>query len=215
MFVATDLSYRYPGSNQAVLSGLSLRADAGKAIALMGPSGSGKSTLLALLGGSLEPSAGSFAPPMESARVRRSRCSWIFQANYMIARRSALDNVALAASGRGVPWQRARMSAMEQLDQLGLAHRASAPVESLSGGEVQRVAIARAFAQERPVVLADEPTGQLDAANVQAIADALRDLARQGRLVVVATHDEAVALRLDEVVRLRDGQHVAAANDRD
>lgn len=209
MLVVRNVGHRYANSDRCALDAIDIRIEPSQCIALVGPSGSGKSTLLSIIGGVLSPTTGDVSLSNQGRPRLASDCAWIFQANYMIPRRSALDNVALAVAARGHSWQASRTFAAETLAEFGLESRKYARIEELSGGEVQRVAIARAFAQKRKVILADEPSAQLDRRNTEIVSDALVRLARSDRIVLVATHDDLVARRCDSVLRLEDGRVVS------
>ncbi|MDR0504979.1 MAG: ATP-binding cassette domain-containing protein, partial [Bifidobacteriaceae bacterium] len=176
---AEQIVFQYRRATGQVLNGVSLEAAAGRLLALVGPSGSGKSTLLAILGGLLKPKHGSItishadkaAQYQPNMKQLRSLTAWVTQRGDMVPRRTALDNVALAGLGQHMCHDAARQQAAELLETVGLSDRQFATVEELSGGEIQRVAIARALAQQRPIILADEPTGQLDRANTELVID--------------------------------------------
>lgn len=179
----------------------------GSVVALWGPSGSGKSTLLSLLGLLMAPTSGTvtvagcaaWASSGQARRLRRSMFAWVLQNSACLEARSALDNVAMGPLAEGLGRREAAGRAVEALEVVGLAGRAGSRAVELSGGELQRMTVARALAADRPVVLADEPTGQLDAKSSGTVADALRALAAAGRCVIVATHDPAVSQRCDAV----------------
>ena len=181
----------------------------GARIALMGPSGSGKSTLLYLLAGLELPTTGSVAWPAIGSRdaVRAGRIGLVFQGPSLLAPLTVAENVALALILRGARDADARVGALAALDLLGLRSLADKLPEEISGGQAQRVAIARALAGEPKLVLADEPTGQLDLASRDLVIRVLIEASdRAGASLVVATHDEAVAARLDEHWRIHDGE---------
>lgn len=203
--VAEDVQYRYAGSDHAVLSGLACDVPSGTSAAILGPSGSGKTTLLTVLGGLLAPQSGSFYCVDENGQrhVPRSVSTWVLQTVSLLPDRSVIDNTALGAylDGWGVAEAKAR--AIAALADMGLADRAEAPAKVLSGGEAQRVAIARALASDRPILFADEPTGQLDADTTDRVLGFMLGSAR--RTVVLVTHDETAAARCDLVLKLRGG----------
>ena len=202
---ARGLRHRYAPRLPYVLDGVDLTVDGGEVVAIAGPSGSGKTTLLALLGGLLPVrhgrvtvfDAGAEHPPA-------GRVAWVLQTVNVLADRTVLDNVCLGAYSRNLGRAGAVVEAGRWLDVVGLGGRGGDPVRVLSGGEVQRVVIARALASGRPVLLADEPTGQLDAATTDTVLSVLFDRSH-GRSVVVVTHDPAVASRCDRVYHLRNG----------
>ena len=199
-----------------ILKSVSLNVARGEALGLVGPSGSGKSSLLMLMGGLERASAGRvFAMRQELgaldedglARLRRDHIGVVFQSFHLIPTMTALENVALPLelAGRDDAFARAG----QELQAVGLAHRAGHFPAQLSGGEQQRVALARAVAPQPTILLADEPTGNLDAANGAAIMDLLFDLRnRSGATLVLVTHAPELAARCDRVVRLDDGRIV-------
>jgi macrolide transport system ATP-binding/permease protein len=203
------VGFHYGKEEEKVLHDISLNFLTGECAALMGPSGSGKSTLLSIAGSLIKPTEGTFRDASTGQPGVRSLVSWIFQTSYMIPRRTARDNVALSATCSGRGWPEARQEADAQLAALGLSGRGHALIEELSGGEVQRTAVARAFLQPANIVLADEPTAQLDSVNAKHVTTALKELSRTGRVVLVATHDEDVAALCDRTIRLKDGRVVS------
>ncbi|MCW3063716.1 MAG: transporter [Solirubrobacterales bacterium] len=196
------------------LRGLELRIDRGEFVGVLGPSGSGKSTFLSLAAALDEPSAGevlvlghslSRLEENERARLRAEELALIFQATNLLPALSALENVTLALelAGKSTPRDRA----VEALTAFGLGERLGNRAGALSGGEQQRVAIAAAAAREAPLVLADEPTGELDARNEAIVLEALATLRRDhGATVVVVTHSERVAAAAERVIEIRDGK---------
>ncbi len=205
--------HRY-GSGPWVLEGLDLEVGAGEAVAVMGPSGSGKTTLLSIAGLLTEPTRGRVrlgGVPVPRSQRRRDRLraewfAWVFQTVNVLGHRTAEDNTALSLLARGVPRGEATRQARAALGAVGLADRAGSPVVDLSGGELQRVCIARAVAAAPKVVLADEPTGQLDHATSLRVLDALWAARRPDTALLVATHDPQVAERCDRILRLVDGR---------
>ncbi|PWR15208.1 macrolide ABC transporter ATP-binding protein [Micromonospora sicca] len=194
-----------------------LDVDAGELVAVMGPSGSGKSTLLTVAGSLEEPSGGEVVvcgAPLSTlssdarARLRRRSIGFVFQDLNLLAGLSAVENVALPLELDGVAARTARVAALRALDELGLTDRADHYPDDLSGGERQRVAIARAVVGDRRLLLADEPTGALDAANGEAVMRLLRAACRGGIAGVVVTHDAQLASWADRVVFIRDGRVV-------
>ncbi len=203
----------------AALDGVTLRVDPGDLVAIAGPSGSGKTTLLQLLGALDRPSSGEIRfegtdlasrRDAELAALRRDTLGFVFQQFNLIPTLNARQNVevALAHASRGARERRRR--ADELLERVGLAARASHLPSQLSGGEQQRVAIARALANRPRVLLADEPTGNLDTATGADVMGLLRSLWREGLTVVLITHDEALAAAAQRLVRIRDGALVDA-----
>ncbi|PKQ14452.1 MAG: ABC transporter ATP-binding protein [Actinobacteria bacterium HGW-Actinobacteria-8] len=203
---ARDVSYTYPRGDHQVLAGASFDIPAGTSAAIVGPSGSGKTTLLSLMGHLLPMQKGSIAAVDDTgvARPLADTASWVLQTVSLLPDRTAADNVAVGAYSDGADTAEARARAVETLRAVGLAGHESDPARILSGGEAQRVAIARALASHRPIILADEPTGQLDARTSSTVLDAMMGAHGQ-RTVVIVTHDPEVAERCDVVLELRDG----------
>jgi putative ABC transport system ATP-binding protein len=210
------LSKRLPsgGRELVILDDVDLTIAPGEFVAILGPSGSGKSTLLGLMAGLDRPSAGEVrldGEPIEAlsedalARLRRRKIGFVFQAYQLLANLTALENVLLPLELLGRPDADARGAAL--LASVGLAERGHHYPVQLSGGEQQRVALARAFAAEPAILLADEPTGNLDSANGERILALLAELrARHGTTLVLVTHDPAVAALASRRVHLRDGR---------
>ena len=207
--------YTLDGVTVPALRGVSLTIEEGDYVAIVGPSGSGKSTLMHLLGGLDRPTSGrlliggrdvSSLSASELARVRNEVIGFVFQSFHLLARTSARDNVALPLIYRGVRRAERRRRAEDMLALVGLGHRMQHRPNQLSGGEQQRVAIARALVTEPLVLLADEPTGNLDSRSGEAILDLLERLnVERGVAVVVVTHDPAVAARARRRIHMRDG----------
>ena len=204
-----------------VLKGINLGIEPGELVALMGPSGCGKSTLLNIIGGLLGADSGSISldqfnygtkSPSRVVDVRRKGVGWIFQDFHLIDRLNALDNVVFALELSGVPSAQAEKQARDALERVGLADRMEFIPDQLSGGQRQRVAIARAIAGSRPLLLADEPTGNLDVKSGQEIIDLFKQLCEEdGISVLMVTHDPTLASMADRMLLLRDG--VTAASD--
>ncbi len=182
---------------RTVLAGVNLQLRMGEAVAIRGPSGSGKTTLVAILGGLLVPDVGRV--------VRHVDHMWVLQTTNALPSRTALDNVALGPLAEGLSRNESNRRARAAIGAEGLEARAHLVARRLSCGELQRVSVARALASNRGLVLADEPTGQLDAATAETVADALVGLVKHERALVIATHDPIVASRCHHVLDLVDG----------
>jgi putative ABC transport system ATP-binding protein len=194
-----------------------LEVTPGESVAVVGPSGCGKSTLLYLLGGLERPTAGTLwlegeqisgMPEARLARLRRHAVGFVFQAFHLVEELTALENVELPALLAGESPSAARHRAAELLEQIGLSDRARHLPSELSGGQRQRVAIARALANEPTLVLADEPTGNLDSAATTEVLRLFEQLHVNGQTLVVVTHDERIAATADRLISMRDGAFV-------
>ncbi|PWR08526.1 ABC transporter ATP-binding protein [Micromonospora acroterricola] len=212
-------TYQLEGVSVEALRGVSLTVQAGDYVALVGPSGSGKSTLMHLLGGLDRPTGGrlviggrdvnALSPP-EMATLRNETIGFVFQAFHLLPRTSAVENVALPLVYRGVSARQRRERAAAMLGRVGLGHRLDHRPNQMSGGEQQRVAIARALVTEPTVLLADEPTGNLDSVTGAAVLELLERLnAESGVALVMVTHDQEVAARARRRITMRDGVVVA------
>jgi putative ABC transport system ATP-binding protein len=216
MIVATGIarSYDLGGVTVPALRGVSLTIDEGDYVAIVGTSGSGKSTLMHLLGALDRPTSGtllidgrdvSTLGPAEMAKLRNETIGFVFQSFHLLPRTTARDNVALPLVYRGTGRRERRERAAAMLERVGLAHRVDHRPNQLSGGEQQRVAIARALITSPSVLLADEPTGNLDSATGQQVLTLLEELNAEGVAVVLVTHDREVAGRARRQIVMKDG----------
>ncbi|MGY0232732.1 ABC transporter ATP-binding protein [Longispora urticae] len=212
-----DLTKVYGSGEAAVhaLRGVSLTVERGEYVAVMGSSGSGKSTLMHVLGCLDTPTSGSYhldgidvaeLDDDSQALVRNRRIGFVFQAFNLIPRRTALAQVELPLTYAGVPRRARRERALAALDTVGLSDRLDHLPNELSGGQQQRVAIARALVTEPALLLADEPTGNLDSHSTADVLDVLDGLNRTGVTIALITHEDHVADRAHRVIRLRDGE---------
>ncbi|MBM4362741.1 MAG: ABC transporter ATP-binding protein [Deltaproteobacteria bacterium] len=217
MLSLQNVSRSYGEGEQAVpaVRDVSFDVEPGTLVTIVGASGSGKSTLLHLLGALDRPSAGKILlegrdlagmDDDELTLVRRDRLGFVFQFFNLLPTLTAVENVALAARLAGRPAAATRKRAAELLDQVGLAARRDHRPDQLSGGEMQRVAIARALMMDPPLVLADEPTGNLDSRGGVAILELLRGAVSAARTVVIVTHDPGIARRGDRMLTMADGR---------
>tara|TARA_B100000459_G_scaffold124590_1_gene77236 strand:+ start:256 stop:987 length:732 start_codon:yes stop_codon:yes gene_type:complete len=211
------------GSNKLqVLKGIDMKMKTGELVALMGPSGCGKSTLLNIIGGLLPGDGGKITlksrdyglkGPSNVVDIRRELVGWIFQDFHLLNHLSALDNVAMALELSGIESKEAEIRASEALERVGLGDRMHHIPEQLSGGQQQRVAIARAIAGNRPLLLADEPTGNLDIASGKEVLQLFKDLCHDEEnpiSILMVTHDPELASNADRMLLLTDGKTKAS-----
>jgi putative ABC transport system ATP-binding protein len=208
-------SFAMPAGPVTAVRDVSIQIDPGQFVAIVGPSGCGKSTLLHLLGCVDTPSSGSVLfegrdagalPDSERSKLRLNRIGFIFQRFFLLPMLTAWENVELPQAEAGASKDERRRRTQELLAYVGLEHRAHHRPSQLSGGEMQRVAIARALANRPQLLLADEPTGELDQATGEQITALLRRVHAEGTAIVVVTHDPSVASYADRLLRMRDGR---------
>jgi len=214
--------FTYGDLRVEALKGISLSIERGEFVAIMGPSGSGKSTLMYIMGCLGKPTSGSYyldgkdtlkLSDDELSRIRSRYIGFVFQASYLVPYLSVIDNVLLPVSYLE-PERRKKLfkdttpeeKARELLKRLGMADRLHFKPSQLSGGQKQRVAIARALINSPDVILADEPTGQLDSNSGKAVMEILKELNREGKTVVVVTHDPMVASYAERILKIEDGK---------
>ena len=208
-----------PGENEVrALDHVSLTIDEQEFVAIIGHSGSGKSTLMNMLGCLDVPTSGEYwlhgqdvsaLSDDELSDIRNREIGFIFQGFNLIPNLTALENVELPLIYRGVSKSVREELSVEALKKVGLEHRMDHKPSEMSGGQQQRVAIARAIAQAPPVILADEPTGNLDSNSTKEIMDILKGLHKEGRTVILITHDNEIAARAKRIIRIMDGKIVA------
>ena len=205
-----------PGENEVrALDHVDLSIDKGELVGIIGHSGSGKSTLMNMLGCLDVPTSGNYylngkdvsnMTDDELSDVRNVEIGFIFQGFNLIPNLTAKENVELPLIYRGVSKKEREDLAVESLKAVGLEHRMDHKPSEMSGGQQQRVAIARAIAARPPVILADEPTGNLDSRSTQEILEVLKELHRSGRTVILITHDDEIAAQVNRVIRIKDGK---------
>ena len=205
-----------PGENEVrALDGINLDIEKGDLVAIVGHSGSGKSTLMNMLGCLDTPTSGKYVldgqdvasmTDNQLADVRNKEMGFIFQGFNLISNLDAVGNVELPLVYRGVSKNERKQLAMEALKSVGLEDRMKHKPNEMSGGQQQRVAVARAVAAKPPIILADEPTGNLDTKSTQEIMEILKELHRSGRTVIIITHDEEIASQTHRVIRILDGR---------
>ena len=209
----------HPGENEIrARSDVSLTIHKGEFVAIVGQSGSGKSTLMNLLGCLDTPTDGAYIlegsdvstlSDQQLSAIRNRQIGFIFQGFNLIPSLTALENVELPLIYRGVGREERRRAARESLERVGLSNRMRHRPAEMSGGQQQRVAIARAIAAHPPILLADEPTGNLDSTSGADVMDILRSLNRDGHTVILITHDSGIAAAIDRVVHIQDGQIIS------
>ncbi|HEY8298614.1 MAG TPA: ABC transporter ATP-binding protein [Candidatus Baltobacteraceae bacterium] len=213
-------TYRNGSLEVQALSGVTFHIDRGEYVAIMGPSGSGKSTLMNVLGCLDRATTGSYyldgvdvsgLDDNALAEIRLKKLGFVFQGFNLLARTDAIKNVALPLFYAGVPGRQRQAAALEQLVEVGLGDRGHHKPNELSGGQQQRVAIARALVNNPAVLLADEPTGNLDSKTSVDILGLFESLNARGRTIIMVTHDEEVASHARRIVRLRDGLIISDA----
>ncbi|MEZ4523783.1 MAG: ABC transporter ATP-binding protein [Thermomicrobiales bacterium] len=217
-----NLGRTYGGRSGAAavcaLDGVDISVAAGELTAIMGPSGCGKSTLLNILGGLDRPTSGELylggrrvdnLSESEWAVLRRNQIGFVFQFFNLIGNLTAAGNIELPALLAGIPSRRARQRATGLLQQLGIADQADKLPSELSGGQRQRVALARALVNEPSLLLADEPTGNLDSGSAADVLDLIRTIHAQGRTIIMVTHDPKVAAIADRLIMMQDGQIIS------
>lgn len=208
-------TYRIGDQVVHALDGLDLAIDRNEYVALMGPSGSGKSTLMNILGCLDSPTSGSYVlnhrdvsvmDDDDLADIRNKEIGFVFQTFNLLPRYTALENVALPMIYAGIPRLEREKRAKEVLKQVGLEDRMDHKPNELSGGQRQRVAVARALVMKPSIILADEPTGNLDTATSHEVMELFSEIQRAGNTVILVTHEEDIASCAQRIVRLRDGQ---------
>lgn len=215
-------SFRTGSETVCAVRQASIAVPCGKFVALVGASGSGKSTLLSMIAGLIVPDAGSIRVngrelvglgPIERSALRLRDVAVVFQDDNLLEEFTAVENVALPLDAAGVPWRAAATAAREALARVGLSEVADRQPHQMSGGQRQRTGIARALVGHRSVLLADEPTGSLDAENTAQLATLVKSLCRDGLTAIVATHDPIVAAAADVVISMSDGRVAPAASE--
>lgn len=210
-----DKIYQNGGEDLKVLDNINLKVYEGSFIAILGPSGSGKSTLMNILGCLDVPSSGEYyldginvlnANDNELAQIRNQNIGFVFQQFNLLPKMNAIQNVMLPLLYRGISEAECSQKAVDALNRLGLGDRLRHRPQQLSGGQQQRVAIARAIITNPNLVLADEPTGNLDSKSSQEVMKIFHELNRKGHTIVVITHDQEVAEEIGEIIYIRDGK---------
>lgn len=208
-----------PGENEVrALDGINLTVEKGEFLAIVGQSGSGKSTFMNMIGLLDIPTSGTYLldgidvssmTDDELSEIRNKQIGFIFQGFNLISNLSAIENVELPLVYRGMKKEERHKLAIEALERVGLSHRLNHLPKQMSGGQQQRVAIARAVAARPPIILADEPTGNLDSHSGVEVMKILHELHREGRTIILITHDNEIAKEAQRVIRVQDGQIIA------
>lgn len=208
-----------PGENEVrALDGINLTVEKGEFLAIVGQSGSGKSTFMNMIGLLDIPTSGTYLldgidvssmTDDELSEIRNKQIGFIFQGFNLISNLSAIENVELPLVYRGMKKEERHKLAVEALERVGLSHRLNHLPKQMSGGQQQRVAIARAVAARPPIILADEPTGNLDSHSGVEVMKILHELHREGRTIILITHDNEIAKEAQRVIRVQDGQIIA------
>jgi putative ABC transport system ATP-binding protein len=216
-----EKAFKIGDMDVSVLKGINLTIQKGEFIALMGPSGSGKSTLMNIVGCLDRPTKGRFMllgkevsklPDDELARLRREELGFIFQTFNLIGRISVLKNVEVPMILSEVPRETRKARALELLKAVDLGHRTDFSPANVSGGERQRVAIARALANDPKIIIADEPTGNLDLKSSNEVMSIMNNLNKEGRTIIMVTHNPEITENCSRVIRLRDGRILGEAS---
>lgn len=203
-----------PGGDYQALKGINLTVNKGEFVAIMGPSGSGKSTTMNIIGALDSPTEGEYQlrgkniskyTENQLAQIRNKEIGFIFQSFNLLSRTTVIDNVEKPMVYADIPSIERRKRAMEVLDLLGIADKANNLSNHISGGQIQRVAIARALVMKPSILLADEPTGNLDTKNATEIMEFIKELNKQGNTIILITHENEIATFAKRTIRLRDG----------
>ncbi|MFY0599820.1 MAG: ABC transporter ATP-binding protein [Cyclobacteriaceae bacterium] len=216
MIDTKDIAKRYTMGSETInaLNSISIQIEKGEYVAFMGPSGSGKSTLMNIIGCLDTPTSGTYVlnnndvsdlTENELAEIRNKEIGFVFQTFNLLPRASSLENVALPLVYAGYNGEERKEMAMKSLEGVGLGDRASHKPNELSGGQRQRVAIARALVNDPSIILADEPTGNLDSKTSYSIMDLFAELHNKGNTIIMVTHEEDIAEYAHRIIRLRDG----------
>ncbi|MDA8215002.1 MAG: ABC transporter ATP-binding protein [Nitrospiraceae bacterium] len=216
MVILDDIkkSYILPGGVVEVLKGITLEIKEGEFLSIMGPSGSGKSTLLNLIGCLDRPTSGKYLldgidintlSDNELAEIRNRKIGFVFQTFNLIPRLSAIKNVVLPLLYSGMPSEERNRMSFDLLQKVGLSHRANHLPSELSGGEQQRVSIARALINNPSLILADEPTGNLDSKTGQEIMDIFKSIHKEGATIIMVTHERSISEQAERIITIKDG----------